>query len=462
MTGRRIPTLATQPRYWNQNAYEHPNWLGMSVAAGELDRDQLTQALHMVVARHESLRAIPEPDTDGEWQRILDPDDVPVRIYDIIGEDAQWRAIDTDPWPVGKARWVAGLIEQPYRKLVVKICHATTDEVGLRILEGDLGRAMAAVKSGNAPTWEPATQLSTVVDAETNAAGVNTLRRNADYFREMLTADWIIKPVVERQVRPAWIESTISVDMQCMRQFWSAADRIGVSWQTLLRAAFLRAEDVVHASGRVRLGSVHNNRRDRERRRCVANFAIHVPLIVDTRNAWDLDQDSWAHHVNAAIEAALDHLPAPQRNVVAWNSTAGTVFGRSVRRAPTYEIETGGNTFYSPAPAPGVGNRVSEVREGTRPINPTKLLLSRQTGEICLTLVDHTTRCSPGAMQLFAVGILAAIESYAGITDSPSIRRLHDARELRALCGRWPELELVDDTLAIVTPSRPALQQLGQ
>ena len=456
----RIPTLTMQVLYWgNPQTLVHPHWLPVSVDARDLNTDQLRAALAMVVARHESLRAVPQPDDDGLWQRILDPEHVAIEILDIANDDQVWRNVDSEPWPIEKARWVAGLIEQPARRLILKLCHGITDQVGLRILAGDLSLAINAVRMNTDPTWRPAASLVSLAEEEGSPQGKETLRLNNEYFRQTFASGWILKPITKRRVPRTWFQTAIVIDDDCMRRFSRTAASIGIPWQNLLRAAFLLAEETVQASGRISLSSLHHNRGDKERWRCVANFAVYLPALVDGEEALRTDPVDVARQVDAALTEAASHLPISDLTVTHLATGVEETLGRGVDRihsTPNYELETSGSALIAVLDIPGTGNRVGEVRE-IRSWNWDWMIavLDRQPNEVQLTLTEQAARCSAGSLRLLATCWLAAVEKYAGLTETPPIQISNRARKLRNAVGRWPDLELIDDVLVAVTASLP-------
>lgn len=452
---RRVPTITTQADSWaTEHGQLHPWLLPLSVDAGGLDREGLAEAVRMVVARHEALRAIPVRGAAGRAQFILDPEEVEVEVIDIVEDDRRWHAVHREPWPLERARWIAGIIESPMRRLVLKVCHSVTDQIGLQIVAADLAQAIGHLEHGRPLTWRPPVSFTQIAEEEASPAGQARLARNNDYVRRAFAPGWITKPMPELRGPRRNLQIAIAVSWQTHRAFIARAREIGVPWQSLMHAAIITTEEIIDASGVVRVQDLHHNRNDDDRRRCVGNFASYVPTMMDARAALDTPLAEWAHRVHDALAAAAEHWPVSDLALADPGLGVADDLRDSdggVLRAPHLEIDLS-STALRPGVAPaGSGDRIGEVVEVEILWRPTEIMLYRREHENVITVTDHTQRRSEGCLRLFATCLLGCVERFAGVHPSPAGEVFDEAHALRRAVGPAPTLEWRDDELVAAT-----------
>lgn len=452
---RRVPTITTQADSWEtEDGQRHPWLLPLSVDAGGLDRPGLARALRMVVERHEALRAIPVRADGGRQQDILDPDEVEVEVLDIVGDDRRWRAVHTQPWPLERPRWIAGVIDAPSRRLVLKVCHAVVDQVGLQIVGAELTQAIAHLEHGTALTWREPVSFALIAEEEASVEGRARLAANDAFVAQEFAPGWVDKPMPWRDVPPRNTQIALAVSRDTHRAFIAAARRLGVPWQSLMHAVILLAAELVDACGAVRVQDLHHNRIDDLRRRCVANFAAYVPTLIDASAAPGEPLASWAHRVHDALAASAAHWPVSTRElrdpglgvVDALQSRNG-----EVRRAPHLEIDLS-STAMRPGVAPaGSGDRVGAIADVDILWRPTEIMLYRREHENVITITDDTRRRSEGALRLLAECVLGYVQDVAEVGPTGHTAVRDEARGVRSLVGRAPFLEWRDGTVVAVT-----------
>ncbi|WEO77301.1 hypothetical protein BJQ94_18430 [Cryobacterium sp. SO2] len=455
VTRLRLPTITTQADCWGTpDGMPYAWWLTLAVDAEHLDRAQLTAALGLVVNRHESLRVVPVPGARGREQYLLDTADVPVYVMD-IATDPSWREVDGRPWPSERPRWVAGLVEAPLRKLVLKVCHSVSDQLGLLLLASDLTHAIRSIAYGRPLSWRlPASFVRIALD-EGSPAGQARLQRNNKFVAEAFAPGWVQKPMRPRGGERRLIQVGIAISEQSHRRFIAAAREIGVPWQSLIRAAFVKADQLVQASGNVRLQSLEHNRNDEQRRRCVANFASYLPVLINGAHALALAPKDWARQLDSQLQAASACWPVSDLTL----ADSGLGVEDSLRDgdgvpiyAPHLEVDTSSSTLHTPTIIPGHGDRVGTIGSISTLWRATELVLYRRPGEIVLELSDDTRRRSPDALRLLATCLLGVIHDYAAITGHPASRVLADASALRCTVGPRPQLDWPGDELIALMP----------
>lgn len=453
---RRVPTITTQADSWGtEQGQLHPWLLPLSVDAGALGRRELAQALRMVVERHEALRAIPVGGAGGREQFILDPDEVDVEVIDIVESDRRWQAVHHDPWPLERPRWIAGVIESPMRRLVLKVCHSVADQVGLQIVAADLAQAIAHVEHARPLTWRPPVSFARIAEEEASPAGQARLARNNEYVRRAFAPGWVWKPMPELRGARRNLQAAIVISRDTHRAFIACARELAVPWQSLMHAAILTTEEIVDASGVVRVQDLHHNRHDDDRRRCVGNFASYVPTKVDARSALDTPLAEWAHRVHDALAEAAGHWPVSDLSL----TDAGLGVADDLRdtdggvlRAPHLEIDLSSTALRPGVAPPGEGDRVGEVAEVEILWRPTEIMLYRRERENVVTVTDQTSRRSEGSLRLFATCLLGCVQRYAGVSPGSALEVFDEARALRRAVGQAPTLEWRDTELVAVTP----------
>ncbi|MFB7455034.1 amino acid adenylation domain-containing protein [Streptomyces sp. NPDC056188] len=162
----RLPVSFTQQRLWFLNRLEGPSPtynLGVSLRfTGRIDRDALHQALHDVMARHESLRTVFR-DHDGVPVQCVVPErearlSIPVTELtepelDTALTAAARRGFDLEnELPVRAQLFVLSPTEQVF---LVLVHHIVADGWSFASLVGDLSAAYAERRSARAPQWAP-------------------------------------------------------------------------------------------------------------------------------------------------------------------------------------------------------------------------------------------------------------------------------------------------------------------
>ncbi|MFC5665973.1 hypothetical protein ACFP3U_23720 [Kitasatospora misakiensis] len=415
----RIPLLAGQRTHLSTP----PQWGEVAVDTDDLTLGQARDALAAVVGRHEALRTVCAP-AAGDFQFVLDAPEV------------EFRAEAPASWPEERPRWFA-LHDAPARRLVLRVCPSLSDRPGLEILARDLAAAVAATRTGRPPAWRPAPSLAAVATREDDPRTRARLRANAQYFRGLLDQPFTGRPVVPRAgAHHRWARAGGAVDAATARAFLAHATAIGVSWPNLLRAAFFRAEEAVWAHGEIVAAEAHPQRDDEERRRLVGPLSVTVPLVLDLTSARDLAADDWARALDRTYREALGHLPVDPA------ALGPDPIGR---QRPHYRLDIRDHSPLPPAPAPAAP-----------PTSPTTVLhIDRDPQGLRFTVAEHTARCGEHSLDLLATCLTGAIESYAGLTGTPSTTVLEAAVRLRASVGPWACLEDRDATLVAYTASTP-------
>ncbi|GAB1640210.1 amino acid adenylation domain-containing protein [Krasilnikovia sp. MM14-A1259] len=155
----RVPLSFAQRRLWFVFRLEGPDpTYNIPIAwrlRGRLDPDALTAAVGDVVARHETLRTIFPDDRGTPYQRILEPDAVPVEFLDATADltDAAGHgfALDREP-PLRVQAFPAGPDEHV---LLLLLHHIAGDEWSDEPLRADLTVAYEARLAGRAPAFAP-------------------------------------------------------------------------------------------------------------------------------------------------------------------------------------------------------------------------------------------------------------------------------------------------------------------
>ncbi|MFI9599854.1 amino acid adenylation domain-containing protein [Streptomyces sp. NPDC052043] len=162
----RLPVSFTQQRLWFLNRLEGPSPtynLGVSLRfTGRIDRDALHEALHDVMARHESLRTVFR-DHDGVPVQCVVPERearlrIPVTELSEPELDAKLsaaarRGFDLEnELPVRAELFVLSPTEQVF---LVLVHHIVADGWSFASLVGDLSAAYAERRSAHAPQWAP-------------------------------------------------------------------------------------------------------------------------------------------------------------------------------------------------------------------------------------------------------------------------------------------------------------------
>ncbi|MET8759982.1 non-ribosomal peptide synthase/polyketide synthase [Lentzea sp. NPDC004782] len=148
---RRAPLSAAQRRMWFLYELEGPSATYTIPIAlrlrGELDVEALRAAFGDVLARHDVLRTIIDP--EGPHQVVQDDVEIPFEVVDRLDGHAERPfALDTEI-PI-RAVLAGGGDEHV---LLVTLHHIAGDGGSMRPLARDLQTAYAARRSGNAPQW---------------------------------------------------------------------------------------------------------------------------------------------------------------------------------------------------------------------------------------------------------------------------------------------------------------------
>ena len=418
---KRVPMLVGQPPL---SATPLHLWPELALDIGGRAAAEVRDALAALVERHEALRMVASA-AAGDAQFLLDPADVEVRLH---------TPADDVPatWPEDRPRWFA-VLDEPARRLVLRICPSLSDRPGLEILARDLTAATASRR--------PAPSLASIAASEADPRHRVLLRANAEYFSELLARRWTGQPAAQRSGRHRGESATGAVDAATTRAFVEHATAIGVSWPNLVRAAFFRAQEVVWSHGEIVVTEAHPQRDDDERRRCVGPLSVAVPLVLDLAEARDPDADAWARTLDRRYREALAHLPV---DPAAIRPEAGSAAYR--RPGYTVEIRERGNALppaASTAPCAPLGSpaTVFEAERGAEGLR--------------FVVADHTARCGPYSLGLLATCVVGVIESYAGLTDTAAIGVLGEASRLRIPVGPWACLEDRGGALVAYTPSTP-------
>lgn len=195
----RLPLTSTQRDIWLDTQVHESTAYNMVAAfrlAGTVDRDAMTQAVAVLVGRHDALRATFAADDGVPWLvvgkgrdaklRILEYTHGSSRLEDVIaGEQAHH--FDLQRGPLFRTTLVQLDAQGHEHGLVFNVHHAIADGASVAALVGELGRLYDAFATGK-PASMPALQANLGETLERLAGRKRDAQyaRGLDFFRERL------------------------------------------------------------------------------------------------------------------------------------------------------------------------------------------------------------------------------------------------------------------------------------
>ncbi|GAB3842975.1 amino acid adenylation domain-containing protein [Nesterenkonia populi] len=405
---------------------------------GDLDPQAMEQALHDVLARHESLRTllIASQHDDGGTrvlQQILDPEEAAERLR-LITED------HTES-PAGSAcRRIEELISSGFRlseelllraallavgeqewSLALVMHHHAVDEWSLPALLGCLSQAYAARAAGGAPDWQPLpVQYADYALWQRQALGSaedpdSLLSRQLEHWTQTLSDIPEESTIGLERPRPAQpthaaAETEFSLEPELTAALRETAESHGVSVFMLAQAATALAASSLGAGDDIVIGSPVGGRTEQGLEETVGYFVNTLPIrhrLSPTATAAQLlDQ------TRAAVLEAFAHQLTPFEEI-----TRALGVDRSSARNPIFQIMlTHLNTGAAAADQdgyltlPGISSRSRMHSLGTAKTDVDLYLVESAEG-ISGLLSTAAEIISPEMAERFLVGLKRAFRA---------------------------------------------------
>ncbi|HZI55639.1 MAG TPA: amino acid adenylation domain-containing protein, partial [Verrucomicrobiae bacterium] len=334
----RLPLSFAQERLWFIHQLEPDsagyNLPGAVILHGELDTNQLEQALNLIIARHENLRTV-FPSWEGQAQQlILDRPDFKLEHIDLSDcENREERhskakkicqADATKPFDLSQGPLLRGHVIRLAGQehiLMLNMHHIISDGWSLSILIRELGLAMEALRQGRHPELAPLpvqyADYSVWQRAWLEEGGI--LKQQLAYWQEKLAGVPESLDLVTDYPRPSEQSFVgagyeFAMDAQLMGQLKNLAEQQGVTLFMVLMAAFKALLHRYTGQNDICVGSPIANRQYGETETLIGMFVNTLAL-----RSHVLGEDTFTallSQVKATCLEAYEHQDAPFEKVV--------------------------------------------------------------------------------------------------------------------------------------------------